>query len=322
MAVAVAAVRATPPTIADVVLNALRAEREAESQTDSYDLRAYVCRENETFVANNQQLVSPSVIVRLRHPLAAAAGTMPSVAVVHCDVLLAAREMLAPGHSVGVLNFASERSPGGGYWDGSRAQEEELCRRLVTLYASLRNTSYPLEGGLVVSTNLWERRRSGDYGWLATPCGPYTVVSAALPNISRRRARTDYAEVVGKQVRQVLHTFASMGCDRIVLGAWGCGSYGGNAAIVAQAFATHLRGDLGQCFDMVLFAIVGPDRSTPPHVYHTFATGLQDILSLPQEQPGTTTAKGTGRGCSQRRSRSGGWRRRLDPANRTRGPTS
>ena len=39
---------------------------------------------------------------------------------------------------IGVLNFASANHPGGGVWNGARAQEESLCRALF-IHALIQN---------------------------------------------------------------------------------------------------------------------------------------------------------------------------------------
>jgi uncharacterized protein (TIGR02452 family) len=49
-----------------------------------------------------------------------------------------------PGDRVGLLNMASDICAGGGVAKGSRAQEEDICRR-TSLYPSLKKLTYPLE---------------------------------------------------------------------------------------------------------------------------------------------------------------------------------
>ena len=259
----------------------------------SRDSRLRVCRENADFVAQNLDLVSPCVhLPVLPRVDMAESARLPSVAVVHGDVLLTAKTLLSPGYSVGILSFADAVTRGGGYQEGSLEPEGELCRRLVTLYPALGKAWYPIDRRGLVVTNLWERRAEGDYHWLATPSGPFTVVSTGLPNISGLPPATDtsspwlerfrkivkYNEGVTDRVAEALRSFASMGCTRIVLGACGpqhCDDLEARGTrAVAQALAECLK--QGHHFDMVFIAIPGADRDRGklPEAYHVFADEL------------------------------------------------
>jgi uncharacterized protein (TIGR02452 family) len=51
-----------------------------------------------------------------------------------------------------VMNFASRHNHGGGYINGARAQEEDLCRVMPSLYSSLLKIQYPYESDSVLIT--------------------------------------------------------------------------------------------------------------------------------------------------------------------------
>ena len=70
--------------------------------------------------------------------------TETALCVANVDTATALRVLTQRGlHPVG-LNFANAHHAGGGYLRGARAQEEDLCRLMPTLYSALKRLDYPL----------------------------------------------------------------------------------------------------------------------------------------------------------------------------------
>ncbi|GLY17178.1 TIGR02452 family protein [Kineosporia sp. NBRC 101677] len=184
------------------------------------------------------------------------------------------------GHGVACLNFASARNPGGGFLNGSQAQEESLARSSA-LYACLR----PVEGfygyhrrhpeltysDRVIYSPDVPVVRDDDGNLLAKP---YLVsfLTSAAPNraaLTRQQPALlpSVAEILQRRAARVLAVAAAHGHRRIVLGAWGCGVFGNDPTVVAEAFALAL--DRGPWFDEVVFAVLDHHRGTP--TYAAFA---------------------------------------------------
>ena len=60
---------------------------------------------------------------------------------------------------------------------------------------------------------------------------------------------------------RVLQVAAAHGHRRLVLGAWGCGVFGNEPAVVAETFRDALREN--RYFDHVVFAVLDRQRGTP-----------------------------------------------------------
>jgi uncharacterized protein (TIGR02452 family) len=72
-------------------------------------------------------------------------------------------------------------------------------------------------------------------------------------------------DVFGRRSEYVLALAAAHGYKRLVLGAWGCGVFRNDPAIVARAFASHLRhGAWFGRFERVVFSVLdtSPARAT------------------------------------------------------------
>ncbi|MEM1163376.1 MAG: TIGR02452 family protein [Pseudomonadota bacterium] len=196
-----------------------------------------------------------------------------SITVADEDTLGGAARLRGEGRDdIAVLNFASARSPGGGFLRGGNAQEEALCRA-TTLYAALArqsdfyadNRAWPNEiyaDRLLYTPNVAVIR--DPYGYLRPDPPSLAMITAPAPNAKAVSARPDAkalsAEVdaaLERRAEMILRTAARYGHRALVLGAWGCGVFGNPPARVAEIFQTALTGTFKSAFDRVHFAILG-----------------------------------------------------------------
>lgn len=76
-------------------------------------------------------------------------------------------------------------------------------------------------------------------------------------------------DVIRRRSEYVLALAASHGCKRLILGAWGCGVFKNDPAVVAAAFADHLRkGAWSGRFERVVFSVF--DRSPSMDAFTAF----------------------------------------------------
>jgi uncharacterized protein (TIGR02452 family) len=99
-----------------------------------------------------------------------------------------------------------------------------------------------------------------------------SIITAAAPNLGAiLNNQPDLAGSVPDAVRaravRVLRVAAAHGHRRLVLGAWGCGVFRNDPAVVAGAFADALRAV--DAFDEVCFAVL--DRAPGTPTYRAFA---------------------------------------------------
>ncbi len=213
-------------------------------------------------------------------PVAAAAPTAGRhvVEVTGETTLAAARRV---GGDVACLVFASARKPGGGFLTGAQAQEESVARASA-LYACLRAVPefYAFHrqhadlcySDRVIYSPAVPTFRDDDGVLLASP---YRVsfLTAAAPNLTAITATQPAAAatvptVLRTRVARVLEIAAAHRHRRLVLGAWGCGVFGNDPAVVADAFAGAL--DRARWFEQIVFAVYDRQPGTP--VYRAFAT--------------------------------------------------
>lgn len=184
------------------------------------------------------------------------------------STLAAGKELAAAGLEPVALNFASARSPGGGFLGGSRAQEESLCRSSA-LHACLVGRRYyehharsrdALYSDWMIYSPGVPVFRADDGPLLAAPW-TCAFITAAAPNVKALQANDPrrLAEVPAatrRRIDRVLALAARAGHPGVVLGAWGCGAFGGDAEVVAGLFYEALTGPFAGTFARVVFAVL------------------------------------------------------------------
>ena len=186
------------------------------------------------------------------------------------------------GGHLACLNFASARNAGGGFLNGSEAQEESLARSSA-LYPCLlaapeyyeRNRAAP--GALYLDLAIWSPAvpffRDDEGTLLDKPCRA-SVITAPAPNAGAVAANTpaqmsEALPTLRRRAEFVLTIAAEQAVRRLVLGAWGCGVFRNDPREVAGTFATLLlHGKFATVFDDVIFAVY--DRTSDQQVLRAF----------------------------------------------------
>lgn len=207
----------------------------------------------------------------------------PKVYVQNIDTLQKAKEL---GETCAVLNMASSRNPGGGVRNGSRAQEEELCRRsnlLLSLYSfvsqgkdlfGFSNTDiseYPIPcyGG-IYSPCVNVFRSALSYSPLPEPflCNVISVAGVIHPTLDPKTGWMvkKHVPVVKGKIRAILRIAILHGHSKLVLGALGCGAFKNPPAHVATLFKEVLQEEeFKNSFEEICFAILEDGNSKKSH---------------------------------------------------------
>jgi uncharacterized protein (TIGR02452 family) len=195
--------------------------------------------------------------------------------------LAVAETRVTQGYRVAILNFASATSPGGGWLDGARAQEESLARSSTLVHAlrddemyrnpaHRRNPFY--DDTVIVTPNVpFFRQHNGqiiEKPWLAD-----VITSAAVMAKAVRTYMPERVDEIGATMRQrtekVFRIATTLDADILILGAWGCGAFGNAPEDIAQIMYDTLQLVDMRRFVAVDFAVA--DLFDPQVNYLAFA---------------------------------------------------
>jgi len=234
------------------------------------------------------RLFEPEALARLRDTTLATTPRFDTVfEVVNETSLMGAARIAAQTQApVALLNFASAKNPGGGFLNGSQAQEESLALSSA-LYASLlrapsfyqrhRAQASALYSDAMILSPHCPVFRNDQGELLATPLSISFITSAA-PNAGAIANQAPHdlpqiANVLRQRAEYVLTLAASAGYTHVILGAWGCGVFRNDPHQVAQIFAEHLhQGAWAGRFERVVFSVL--DKSATADTFTAFKTAM------------------------------------------------
>lgn len=200
----------------------------------------------------------------------------------------AAERLSKEGHKwIASLNFASARTPGGGFLKGSVAQEESLSRasglyptivqnKVKEMYDKGRASQSALYTDYMIyspDVPVFRDERGNFLDEVFTT----SIITAAAPNagVVRQGEPQNVKKIdstMEQRIRYILR-LAHAKCNNVlVLGAFGCGVFKNNPHVVAYTFNRLLRGEFSNQFEKVVFAVY--DKTPTKEVYKPFAGAL------------------------------------------------
>ena len=183
-----------------------------------------------------------------------------------------------PDSDVLALNFASAKNPGGGFLNGSQAQEESLARasglyacinpvqEYYQVHRSMRSCLYT--DHMIYAPHL-PVFRDDDDRLLETPY-PLSMITSPAVNAgvvrqssgkgNSKKETANIEPVMVGRVEKLLSLAFFHGHDTLVLGAWGCGVFRNDPEMIAKIFRDALTGEYKNNFSRVVFAVPGNDK--------------------------------------------------------------
>ena len=153
-----------------------------------------------------------------------------------------------------VLNLANAVHPGGGVRRGARAQEEDLCRcssllmslesKAASKYYSYNKSLHTYMGSDALMITPQVEIIRDENGELLDETVIVSVVTCAAPMVSYGKegmSDAEYEQMMYDRITGLLKSVAYLGYKNLVLGAWGCGAFGNDAAVISDLFYKVLK---------------------------------------------------------------------------------
>jgi len=165
---------------------------------------------------------------------------------------------------IALLNFASAKKPGGGFLNGSQAQEETIARSsgLYPCLTKFNKEYYELHKKqgpkllythtMIYSPDVPVFRDDRTTKFLDEPY-QVDIITAAAPNACKGKT-PNHDEIFKNRIDRVFGLAYSKDVEVLVLGAWGCGVFKNKYVNVAKMFAETLQRYHG-AFSHITFAL-------------------------------------------------------------------
>ncbi|HKL75786.1 MAG TPA: TIGR02452 family protein [Halanaerobiales bacterium] len=283
-------------------MNSYQRAKLAENTLTIIDYGAYVNFKGEVVdlseeiknAVNNSKLYSPEELEKINNEvnevLINSENKETEIKVTNETTLNAAKRLkqIEDYEKVACLNFASAKNPGGGFLNGSSAQEESLARSSA-LYPCIKqkkemydeNKKY--DSALYLDYMIYSPEVPvfrEDSGSLLD--NPYKVSMITAPAVNagvvRSRESKENENKIEKKMKYRIEKILSIALINknraLVLGAFGCGVFRNNPEDVADYFRKFIKEDerFNSYFDKIVFAVL--DRSRKTETYNIFKRKL------------------------------------------------
>ncbi len=186
------------------------------------------------------------------------------------------------GEKIGVLNFASFTHPGGGVAEGSKAQEESICR-CSTLYPCIShslaqkdfyhkhaNTTNLYNNDCIYTPDVKIFKKDKFYPELMNKEDWFEVdvITCAAPNLRGNKGfnEKELLKIFVERITRILQIAKNNNVDVLILGAFGCGAFKNPPEIVAEAFKIAIKPFLYD-FKLIDFAIYSSSHDTNYQIF-------------------------------------------------------
>ena len=145
------------------------------------------------------------------------------------------------------MNFASYKNPGGGFLNGSSAQEESLCHTSFLYNVLERETEFYDYNKQHMNRGLYHNRAiySQDIRFFSdNKTMVCDVITCAAPNRSVLEKYGSFTEdqnmhMLKSRIRFIKSIIERHNIDTVILGAWGCGVFKQNPRTIAKLFSEN-----------------------------------------------------------------------------------
>lgn len=184
-------------------------------------------------------------------------------------------------NNIGILNFASARNPGGGFLNGSLAQEESLAVASGLYYTQLKHKEL-YEYNRIHRTMMYSDYmiyskdvvfiRDDTLELIENPLIATVITSPAVNYgqvLLKGEDSNKALEVMKSRIRKILALFIENNNKNIILGAFGCGVFRNDPKLIAEYFKEILIDENYKShFDNIIFAVY--DKSKEELVIESF----------------------------------------------------
>lgn len=198
--------------------------------------------------------------------------TTTKYSVVSQDALECAIALKKQGKNPVLLNPANALTPGGGYKNGARAMEEDICRRSGLSSAidesnGEQENFYPLSNSELLYTKdvpIFREGRNGQYRYLPAPVGISMLTSAAI-DLGHEIKKDTFVKETKNRIYAQLWKAAQEGHDALVLTAFGCGAFKNSPKAMANLYKEVIDTYFKDCFSNITFAIIDDHNTRQWH---------------------------------------------------------